>query len=364
MANGRGRRRAAIWTGVLVAPAALLAACIPPDPGAPTTSVAPTSTTSTASTTTVSTTTASTTTIPEPASCDTVTEVPLGDGQGRNASVSADGVFVAFVLGSTIQMKNTISGAELRIGTTLPTTQSYSQLKISADGTRVGVVGQSTGSTARRGWIIDVRNDVATELDWSQVDWPNFTYARGFSDDLSAFVTWRYGTDQVRVIPSDGSPIRFITIPSSGASQAYLDDDASTIADGKVVWRDGQLLSYPGAAGGVSWVVDVNRAGSRALVSSDTGTFIWHLESGELVQVGPGPGETSADTGWAQLSEDGRFVVRTAIIDGQAPDVVVWRADRSTGTWTPLPYIFDGVTGISDDGRVMTSTNSQIFVCS
>lgn len=364
MASGRGRRRAAIWTAVLVGGATLLAACIPPDPGDPTTTAAPTSSTTTASTTTAPTTTAPTTTVPEPAACNTVTEVPLGEGLGRSASVSADGVFVAFVLGSTIQMKNTISGAEFRIGTQLPTTQSYSQLKISADGTRVGVVGQSTGSTARRAWIIDVRTDVATELDWSQVDWPNFTYARGFSDDLSAFVTWRSGTDQVRIIPSDGSPIRFVTIPSAGASQAYLDGDASTIADGKVVWRDGQLLTYPGAAGGVAWVVDVNRAGDRALVSSDTGTFIWDLDDGGLTQVGPGPGETSADTGWAQMSEDGRFVVRTAILDGQDPEYVVWRADRSTGTWTPLPRIFDGITGISDDGRVMTSTNSQIFVCS
>jgi hypothetical protein len=362
MANGRGRRRAAIWTGVLVGPAALLGACIPPDPGAPTTTAAPPSSTPT----TASTTTAPTTTVPEPAACDTVTEVPLGDGQGRNASVSADGVFVAFVLGSTIQVKNTVSGAEFRVGSTLPTAQSYSHVKISADGTRVGVVGQSSGSTARRAWIIDIRNGIDTELDWSGVDWPNFTYARGFSDDLSAFVTWRSGTDQVRIIPSDGSPIRVVTIPSSGYAQAYLDDDASTISDGLVVWRDGQVLTYPGTAGPFTWVVDVNRAGDRALMSSESGTFIWDLDDDGLVQVGPGPGETSADTGWAQMSEDGRFVVRSATVvsGGQEPEYVSWRVDRATGTWTPLPSSFDGITGISDDGRVMTSTSSQIFVCS
>jgi hypothetical protein len=66
------------------------------------------------------------------------------------------------------------------------------------------------------------------------------------------------------------------------------------------------------------------------------------------------------------MSEDGRFVVRSATVvsGGQEPEYVSWRVDRATGTWTPLPSSFDGITGISDDGRVMTSTSSQIFVCS
>ncbi len=308
-----------------------------------------------------------TTTMPPTRACTSFDEVPLLGGAGQQPSVTPDGRWVAYrttPANGMVRVVDRAGGRDTAIGGSLRTDLSYFPLQISSDGERVGVVGRTAAGTPVGAWIIDRRTGVSTQLDWSGVDFPPYTYLRGFSDDLSAFVTRWTGATSERIIPSDGGPVRAAGLPGGVGSAGHLDADASVIGVGTWVWDDGVLREYPGPRGDVASVTDVNRAGTHALVSTDVGTFWWRLSDGLVEAVDQVPGEVTADPGWARASEDGRYVVRsaTAPIDGVVRDGT-WRVDRVAGTATPLPAVFDGITAMSDDGRVLTSTNAQIFVC-
>ena len=316
--------------GVLVATVACaLAACVPEPPGGATT----------------------TTTLP--AACGEVVEAPLPHG-AYDDQVSADGRRLAYLMGNEVHVRELETGED-RVVAVLPADRSYRGLRLTRDGTRVGVHTNDARTEQRRGWIIDVDTDMATELDWTSLDWPLWTTTHGFSGDLSVFVS-SHG-DVVRIVPTDGSPIRHLELAEIHRLQ--IDETGSTLAARSQVWRQGSYREHGLELGMWGGVTHLSHDGAQALVETEDDVFLWYLESGLVEPLTLPTGEPVP--GYGAVVSAGGVYVGGATVGGVEG---VWRIDRTTGEATLMPPMRDGVTGMTDDGRVITSTTGQFFRCS
>jgi hypothetical protein len=125
------------------------------------------------------------------------------------------------------------------------------------------------------------------------------------------------------------------------------------------VWRDGSFLSYPGP-GAFPSVVDLARGGRDALVSTSLGLQVWDTATGAVAPAATADGEVGAASGIAATSDDGRFIARDVHhAFGDSPVVV----DGTTRTAVPIDLFIDGFVDVSDDGRVVTSTDANVYTC-
>ncbi len=294
-------------------------------------------------------------------SCQKIVEYPLASGTSwaARSSVSADGSRIAFIRDGRIMVREVATSVERDITGDLAVGLPLGTLQISADGDQVGVTLPGIIGANRDGYLIDVETADSTRLDWSGLDWTTDMVGVGFSGDLSAFVFAQASSARYWVVSGDGSPARSVALESTWATRLNL--DASVIASGMKANVRGTVHTYEGPDATSAVVVDLNASGDRALVTSSGKAYFWYLETGLVEALPMAPGEVSSEPSWARASDDGRFVVRSvSLADG---DGGVWRFDLATGEVTTLPRIFDGVTGISNDGRVITSTNAAYYRC-
>lgn len=291
--------------------------------------------------------------------CGSFREVWLQlDGQqGYGASMTRGGRLVAFFTDDRrVALLDTTTEEVAEVSVALPPGW-IQRLQISSDGERIAAVTRD-GQAVPRAVVVDVATGGTTELDWSAVDWPDYTSFWGFSGDLSVGVSTRHGSEDLRLIPSDGTaPITFM-LPGS-ASRGPIDETGGTIARGTSVWRGGELHTYPGPSDGWTWATDIDRFGARVIMVSSAGPYFWYVATGEVEAIEPPAGWT-AIAGPTVASQSGRFVVRDAVLDG---DWGTWWTDRLHGTSVRLPISTDGPTRVSDDGRVITSTSSVVLIC-
>lgn len=296
-----------------------------------------------------------------PDACSKIVEhslIPPGTW-GSKATVSADGRRVAFIRDGRVIVRETTDGTEHDITGDLAIGLPLGSLRISTDGTKVGVTLPGIVRADREGYIIDVATGTAQRLAWPEAQWASGVEGIGFSGDLSAFVFRQSGTTTYWVVPSDGSPNRQVELDSYGGER--MDEDASVLASGTSIVVDGTRYTYEGPDADTATIVDIDRSGFRTLLTSAGRAYYWYPTTGVVEALPLAPGETASDGGWARSSDDGRFIIRGGqTIDG---DWGVWRFDRVTGSTVALPLIFDNVTGVSDNGRVFTSTNASYFAC-
>jgi hypothetical protein len=297
-----------------------------------------------------------TTTTAAPARCGEVVEAPLPQGAHED-QVSADGRRLVYVRGNEVHAVELATGAD-RVVAVLPAERSYRGLRLTRDGTRIGIHTNDAGTEPRRAWIIDVETETetetATELDWSALDWPRWTITHGFSGDLSVFAS-SHG-DLVRIVPTDGSPVRHVDLPETYGIR--IDETGSTLVARHQAWRNGSLVGHGLDLGSWGGVTDLSDDGARALVDTDDAVHLWHLDSGHVEPLTLPTGHPVA--GYGAVLTEGDVYIGGATVDGVEG---VWRIDRTTGEATLMPPILDGVTGTSDDGRVITSTTGQYFRC-
>ncbi len=299
---------------------------------------------------------------PNPSSsCDEIIEYPLASGTSwaARSSVSADGSRIAFIRDGRIIVREVATSIERDITGDLAVGLPLGTIQISSDGDRVGVTLPGIVGADRDGYLIDVDTAQATRLDWSGLNWTPDLVGVGFSGDLSAFVFRQTSIAKYWVVPGDGTPARSVSLDSTWDTR--MNRDASVIASGLNVNVRGTIHTYPGPASATAMVADLDASGSRALVTGSAKAYFWDLETGSVTALPMAPDEAFSDAGWARASDDGRYVVRTgSLFDG---DWGAWRFDLLSGEVTSLPRSFDGVTGISNDGRVITSTNASYFRC-
>lgn len=286
-------------------------------------------------------------------------ELQSGGSWASAATVSADGKRVAFVRDGRIVIREIRTGIEYDVTGDLAVGLPFGSLRIAADGEHVGVTLPGIVRPDRDGYVVDVASGEALHLAWPDAQWASGVDGVGFSPDLSTFVFREQGTSAYWVIPSDGTAGRRVQLAGYGFLR--MNGDASVLAAGITVDYHGTARTYTGPDADSAQIMDLNRSGSRALITSANKAYFWHIESDTVEALPMAPGEATADPGWARASDNGRFVVRSGNLAGGGWGV--WRFDTKTGEVTPLPAIFDGVTGISDDGRVMTSTNRSYFTC-
>ncbi|MGB3412429.1 MAG: hypothetical protein WBA45_14670 [Microthrixaceae bacterium] len=294
-------------------------------------------------------------------SCDKIVEHPLASGTSwaARSSVSADGSRIAFIRDGRIIVREVATSVERDITGDLAVGLPVGTLQISTDGGQVGVTLPGIVGANRDGYLIDVDTAESTRLDWSGFDWTTDMVGVGFSGDLSAFVFAQASSSKYWVVAGDGSPARSVTLDATWDTR--LNRDASVIASGLKVNVRGTVHTYDGPDAATAVVVDLDASGDRALVTSSGKAYFWYLATGSVEALPMAPGEAFSGPGWARASDDGRFVVRSG--SPANGDWGVRRFDLLTGEVTPLPRIFDGVTGISNDGRVITSTNASYFRC-
>lgn len=294
-------------------------------------------------------------------SCGEIVEYQLSSGESWTSAptVGADGTRIAFVRDGRIIVREIRTGIEYDVTGELAVGLPFDSLRIAANGKQIGVTLPGIVRPDRDGYVVDVTTGEAVHLAWPDAQWASGVDGMGFSPDLSAFVFREQGTSDYWVIPSDGTASRRVQLGSHGFLR--MNADASVLAAGVTVDHHGTAYTYTGPDADSAQIMDLNRSGSRALITSANKAYFWYIETDTIEALPMAPGEATTDPGWARASDNGRFVVRSGNLAGGGWGV--WRFDTKTGEVTPLPAIFDGVTGLSDDGRVITATNRSYFVC-
>lgn len=313
--------------GVLMIAAGVVAGCpVPPgDGGGPSTSV-PT------------------------APCRSVESVSLAGGDGAGAMVSADGRRLVYLVANRrVRLLDLQTGADVEVGTDLPDDLRLWGLQITPEGDRAAVL------SADRAYVIDLDTGTSEALDWAD-EVPPFTFQRGFSGDLSVYVT-ASGTSEMTLIPSDGSPVRRLPFR---LDRFHVDQVGGTIAGDTSAYRNGVLRTFPNAVGPFGGVNGVNRAGSQVYVQTAAGGVLWAPDTGAVEPLSLPGIDPGSDSFGGILTDDARVFFGYVEVAGESRLV---RIDRANGSIVDLPPIVDGFTSVSDDGTVFTSTSSPYFRC-
>jgi hypothetical protein len=282
--------------------------------------------------------------------CPGFVRVPLEMAVGP-AAVSADGGTVAYPATDGIRISHRPFPSSVPIDLGGRPIVGW-QLRLAHDGSRLAAWGPGLISVdVEAGTVEDLRVDLSGAPDLR---------VQAVSDDLTLALAARYGSTQILLAPTDGGPARTVTFPTSDvAAFGRYSDDLSTIASGPTVWRDGSFLSYPGS-GAFPSVVDLARGGRDALVSTSLGLQVWNTATGGVTPAATAEHEVGLASGIAATSDDGRFIARYVhLASGDHPGVV----DGTTHTAVPIDPFIDGFVDVSDDGRVVTSADADVYTC-